>query len=180
LEDPVRSVRRRLDAYTRTRRQHNSDNDPRLTTCIKAYALDDRLVAPVFLHYVNDKFIQFYSQHKGYLAVERCPLIELAFNNIPLDSVVLQFLVDDHCTRYWFWRSTRGVENEVRLSAIEDRLPPQIPASYHERQKNLKITTTGEKLAGRYYREHATNSEKCNCKAKHMRNDALVDFGFFG
>jgi hypothetical protein len=24
-----------------------------------------------------------------------------------------------------------------------------------------------------------TNGEKCNCRAKHMRYDARVDFGFF-
>jgi hypothetical protein len=37
----------------------------RLTTCTKAYALGDRLVAPVFLHHVNDRFTQFYPQREG-------------------------------------------------------------------------------------------------------------------
>jgi hypothetical protein len=46
-------------------------------------------------------------------------------------------------------------------------------------QKELDIMTTGEKFAVRSHREHASDGEKCNCKAKHMRDDALVDFGFF-
>jgi hypothetical protein len=150
-----------------------------LTTCIKAYALGGRLVAPVFLQHVNDRFTQFYSQHQGYLAAERYPLVELAFNNIPLERIVLQFLVDHHCTHSWFWGPTEGEDNQVDMSALEDHLPHRFLLHTMKRQKELDTMTAGERFIYQCYREHASDGEKSNCKAKHMRYDALVDFGFF-
>jgi hypothetical protein len=151
----------------------------RLPICIKAYMLGEPLVAPVFLQHVNDRFTQFYFQHKGYLAVERYPLIELASNDIPLNCIVLQLLVNHHCTHSWFWGPTEGEENQVDMSALEDSFPRRFLLRTMKRQKELDTMTAGERLAVRCYREHASDGEKSNCKAKHMRYDALVDFGFF-
>jgi hypothetical protein len=91
----------------------------------------------------------------------------------------LQFLVDHYCTHYWFWRPTDREENQVDVSAVEDRLPRRFLLRTMKRQKELDSMTTGEPFAVRCYREHASDGEKCNCKAKHMRYHGLVDFGFF-
>jgi hypothetical protein len=65
------------------------------------------------------------------------------------------------------------------MFVIEDCLLRRFLLRTIKRKEELDTITTGEQLDVRCYREHASDGEKCNCRAKHMRYDPLVDFGFF-
>ena len=48
-----------------------------------------------------------------------------------------------------------------------------------KRMAELEHMTLGKRFEMRCYREHDIDSEKLNCKGKHMRYEGRVDFGVF-
>lgn len=131
--------------------------------CIRAYGFGDRFVIPAFSRASNNLIAQqnptrYYFDPLGRIS------IEYAFETIPLDRVILQRLVDWYCE---CWRATSDHFDATTLASLPDEFLRRVMGRLHE----SKTMTMAEVLKKCCYLEHASDEEKKECGALHMRYD---------
>ncbi|KAF1955468.1 hypothetical protein CC80DRAFT_415410, partial [Byssothecium circinans] len=138
----------------------------------KAYALGDRIMAPVFRRAVNSQFITNCEDR----LLHTCSVYEVAiwaFNNIPADRPILQFLADFHCKR-WYPGGDR-----VEEARLYDELPPSFLLRGFRKAKERPFAAFGN----RCYIEHESVAEKNKCWARknvmHMVYNSQLDLAEF-
>jgi hypothetical protein len=131
---------------------------------VRAYILGDRLNASEFCRAVHNNLIEEdLSPTKAlYQAVI------LAFEHIPESKVMLQFMVDEHCS-YWVGSKGDAEERELEMS-----LPYEFLRRVMRRFGEMKVKAKGR----RCYREHSAEQQQ-ECDDLHMRYDEEVDYGYF-
>jgi hypothetical protein len=100
------------------------------------------------------------------------PIIKEAFEIIPADRVILQFLVDTH---YNTW--TTCCEESGPLPAFPYAFVVRAMRRFSEILEEERSQTT---IKTCYYYEHVDKAALVDCGRLHMRYDAEKDFGFFG
>ncbi|KAF9693671.1 hypothetical protein EKO04_008458 [Ascochyta lentis] len=138
---------------------------------IQAYALGDRLLAPVFRRALNDVIVS--NQIMQYLsASKRLPIYQWAFANISEDRPLLQFLVNKFCSG---WLEQKDDDN-IGLN----NLPQAFTARVLRRYSQLVVMSETEQEKTYCYSEHSSKEEQKSCsEGLHMKYDAERDFGDF-
>lgn len=99
------------------------------------------------------------------------PRVTFAFANIPHDRTILQFLVNDFCSRW-----NQELSNETDTQALM-AFPPAFSAQVARR---YAYCNRGKTYDGCYV-EHTIEEEQQACKKTHMEFvGGGTDYGFFG
>jgi hypothetical protein len=151
----------------------------RYEVLVRAYVLGDRLFIDRFRRLVNNRFTD--SQGTDYFAEPaRFETFTYAFNNIPADRPMLQFMVDDHCDIWPELKDDYGDGNPEQKAIL---------TSFNELPKAFLIRAMRRMSDFRYgrpdgygfecYHEHESDEQKEDCGAFHMKYDKMLDYGFF-
>ncbi|KAJ4333155.1 hypothetical protein N0V95_009494 [Ascochyta clinopodiicola] len=138
---------------------------------IRAYALDDRLLAPTFRRAVNSVIVSdWHAEVRD--AVTLALTYQWAFANIPADRLVLQFLVNDFCD---FWHERRDADN-VGMKGFPHAFTLRVVRRYSQ----LVQLSVKKPVKTHCYIEHSSKKEQDDCETElHMTYDAEKDFGNF-
>jgi hypothetical protein len=143
---------------------------------MKAYIIGDRLLVDRFRRLVNNRFAEAF----GYIHFEppfSYRSYSYAFANIPPDRPILQYMVDDLCTR-WPDDADEDALDEASLQAFND-----LPKSYTI-QAMLRLgeyeRNSDKARRRRCYYEHESEEERKDCTVGlHMKYNAVLDYGAF-
>ena len=136
--------------------------------CINAYILAEQISAPAFGAAINNYLVNEW--HGGLCELNsggKQDLIARAFDYIPKDRVIMQFLVDDYCHTDW----DDGESDEGKL-----------PVGFYARcMRRLRemVNALYDDPDTRCYLEHGNEDEKKACLKLHMRFDSEVGHGYF-
>ena len=119
---------------------------------VKAYALGDRLLALGFRRAVNNHIVGPYG---GIAIAPRAyaPAVNWAFENIPCEWPLLQFLMNDSCEN-WYAKH----DNKDDFEALR-----QFPMTFIVRAMR-RYSLAGENEGDACFLEHATVAERQSCR----------------
>lgn len=136
---------------------------------VKAYALGDRLLAFGFRRAINNHVVGPYG---GIAIAPRAyvPAVRWAFENIPCERPLLQFLVNDFCAN-WYAKH----DNKDDVEAL--RQFPMTSIMRAMRRYSLAREDEGDGC----FLEHATVAERRSCKHTHPEYTTGHDgYGYVG
>ena len=125
---------------------------------IKVCVFGDRFMVREFQRVAQNDFIDHTIKSRIHF---RYPVVIYAFENLPSDNPILQFMVDNHCR--WF-RSDLDTEGNERLQR-RDELPPSFLMRVMMRYSDI-VNGTDNKTVACDYHEHKTDEEREACKSK--------------
>lgn len=150
--------------------QESRDERPAFVL-VKAYALGDRLRAPGFYLAAYDHLVDFDFDMR-HLPEEILPVVRWAFENIPADRIILQFLTNFFCE---MWVSTHDDTKEVLALAS---FPPKFVARLLRRFSLTKRDGIWDYFKD-CYMEHTSKNEAANCTLEfHAVYDEAMDYSF--
>lgn len=128
---------------------------------LKAYVFGDRFLVPEFRRAVNNSFVG----HKLYQQASKLYSLAIyAFENIPADRPILQFLVDKHCFEW-----VADLDTKYDLEYYQ-KLPHNFLVRVMRRYNSLYLNS-GHGFEEGCYLEHTSNEEKAECAGCHVRFD---------
>lgn len=137
---------------------------------VKAYSLADRILDPNFRSAINEVVVRDNSYALSFTTfINR--IIDWAFENIPSDRPILQFLVNRFCEK---WVHALDKVDDVRSLRT---VSPEFTARVMRRYAELRRSSTPKH---RYacYLEHISDEEKKECKKPHVHYDPETDYGY--
>lgn len=124
----------------------------RQLSCIKAYALGDRLITPAFCRATNNVCHSIFHS-SSWICIDISPSVQLAFSELPQGCVLLQKLIDTYCIDW---------NDDYSNYSLEIR--NKLPIEFHRRTANklheLSKMNTAERKQKRCYLEHANDADK--------------------
>lgn len=96
----------------------------RQLSCIKAYALGDRLITPAFCRATNNVCHSIFHS-SSWICIDISPSVQLAFSELPQGCVLLQKLIDTYCIDWNDDYSNHSLEIRNKL-----------PIEFHRRTAN--------------------------------------------
>jgi hypothetical protein len=148
-----------------------------LTIQINAYCFGDRILAPGFRRAMS-KAIADDLIHDDLDIDQVQELIDCAFDSVPVDSPILQLIVDRFCAT-WCEKCDDTIDVDT-LSSFPKRFMMRAMRRYSELWVVTPEDEENEKKVVRCYYEHDSGEEKKKpCPHQHMVYNKKRDFGYF-
>ena len=130
---------------------------------LKCYAFGDRFATDEFRRVVSDRLVDPRSRPRfaKYLHRGWCEIITYAFQSIPSQSIILQFLVDKHCD-FWHYDTKSQEERDAYIN-----LPPSFMLRVMKCFADVSGGLDHLDWDRRCYREHSNDAELDDCQMEY-------------
>ncbi|KAF1955499.1 hypothetical protein CC80DRAFT_564151 [Byssothecium circinans] len=135
---------------------------------VKCYALGDRLITPAFRRMICNFIVD--GPRLEPMVIYQFAIT--AFERLPTECVILQYIVDGHCTH---WK--QGKDN-AKTKQLEQQLPHEFLRRVMRRFGEMREEKEEVQAKRRCYYEHTTEEQE-DCDGLHMHYDEDTDYGYF-